>query len=65
MRLSSFSQIYHPVRLTRDFYFGAFLTKLFEERYRFKGVTDLVRGKPFVQDEVYYVGRKWSPARWV
>jgi hypothetical protein len=64
VKLHSYSQIYHPVRLTTAFY-DAFLSKHYDEVYRFRGMTDLVKGKPFVENELYYIGRRKSPSAWL
>ena len=64
VRLLSNSQIYHPVRLTTAFY-DSFLSTHFEEVYRWRGPTESMKGKPFIEDEIYFIGRRKSPAAWL
>ena len=65
VKLSAYSQIFHPVRLTKSFY-DRFLADHFDEVYRLPHKTALSSSKHFVESEVYYIGRKKSGAgTWV
>ena len=56
VRPESYSQIYHPIRLTTAF-FDSFLNGNYDELYRYRG-KERLSNKPFVADEIYFIGRK-------
>jgi len=60
IRLSAAPQIYHPIRLLRQFFDG-FLSAGYMEMFRFRGLTSEVRRKRHthgITAEVYYIGHK-------
>lgn len=57
VKLSAHSQIYHPVRLTAAFY-HSFLAQHFDSLFRFRGTSPAMRSKSFLQDEIFFIGRK-------
>ena len=62
VRMDSFDQIFHPVRLTTGFY-NEFLGQLYRELYRFNGRTHEMRHKVYIENEVVFIGRKLAPER--
>ena len=57
VKMDSYSQIFHPIRLKTAF-FDNFLMQLYDEVYRFKGVTREVRVKAFLKNEIFFIGSK-------
>ena len=57
VRLETGVQMYHPVRLTVGF-FDDYLSRLYTPLFRFRGRTEQMRLRKFVQGEVYYIGRR-------
>ena len=57
VRMAAHDQLLHPVRLTVSFY-DAFLSEHFDEVHRHRGVMAESYTKPFVETEIYFIGRK-------